>query len=268
MSPLRPTLLAALLAVPLAASADELPNHRLLSDQFRVSLGGFHAESISQARLGSSTGGAGVDVSFEDALGLESRKLVGELTMYWRFAENWRLDLNYFNLKRSADRTLTADIAWGDNTYTAGTVVSSTLEISDLRAAVGYSFFRRRDKELGLGFGLHATGFKGSLEGAAAGARSESVTAPLPFLVLYGSFALTDTWALSMRADWLSLSYDKYSGGIRAMALDVVYQPYKNFAFGFGMHSLTLKLDVDDEDAKFSARLALQGPAAFVSYSF
>ena len=252
----------------MAASADEPPNHRLLNDQFRLSLGGFYAESTSQARLGSSTGGAGLDVIFEDALGLESRKLVGELGMYWRFKENWRFDLGYFSLKRSADRALAADIEWGDNTYTAGSVVSSTLNISDLRAAVGYSFFRRRDKELGIGVGLHSTAFKTSLETASTGARSESVTAPLPFLALYGSFALTDTWALSMRADWLSLTYDKYSGGIRATAFDVVYQPYKNFAFGVGMHSLNLRLDVDNPDAKFAARLALQGPAAFASYSF
>jgi hypothetical protein len=267
-APLRRIVLAALLAGPLAASADELPNHRLLSDQFRISLGSLYAESTSQARLGSSTGGAGVDVIFEDALGLESRKLVGELGMYWRFAEDWRFDLSYFSLKRSADRALTADIEWGDNSYTAGTVVSSSLNISDLRAAVGYSFFRRRDKELGVGLGLHSTAFKASLEAAGAGGRSESVTAPLPFLALYGNFALTDTWALSVRADWLSLSYDKYSGGIRATAFDVVYQPYRNFAFGFGMHSLNLRLDVDNPDSKFAARLALQGPAAFVSYSF
>jgi len=262
-------LLLLLLCGPLFANAaDEVPKHGLLIDTFRLSLGGFYAESTTQARLGTSTGGAGVDVSFEDTLGLESRKPVAEFAAYWRFAEHWRADLSYFSLNRSASRALTGDITWGDNTYTAGTVVSSQFKISDLRAALGYSFFRRTDKELGVGIGLHSTALKASIDAAGVGARSESVTAPLPFLSLYGSFALTDTWALSMRTDWLSLAYDKYSGGIRATAFDIVYQPFKSVAFGVGMHSLTLRLDVDNPNSKFQARMALQGPAAFMSYSF
>jgi len=85
---------------------------------------------------------------------------------------------------------------------------------------------------------------------------------------LYGNFALTDTWASALRSDWLSLSYDKYSGGIRATAIDFVYQPFTHFAFGFGVHTLTLKLDVDNTNSKLETRLVFQGPAAFVSFSY
>jgi hypothetical protein len=251
-----------------AHAADEVPQHRLLNDTFRVTVGGFYAESNTAARLSSSTGGVGVDVNFEDTLGLEARKPVGEFAAYWRFAERWRVDVDYFRLNRSATRQLSADLAWGDQTFTAGTTVNSNVQISDLRAALGYSFFRRTDKELGVGLGLHTLGFKASIDAAGVGGRTESVTAPLPFIGLYGAFALTDTWALTVRADWLSLAYDKYSGGIRASAIDVVYQPFKNVAFGVGLHSLNLRLDVDNPNSKFQARVALQGPAAFMSVSF
>jgi len=262
-------LLLLLLSAPLLASAaDEVPKHGLLNDKFRLSLGGFYAESQTQARLSTNSGGAGVDVSFEDTLGLEARKLIGEASMYWRFAEHWRVDLDYFSLNRSASRPLSADVTWGGNTYTAGTVVNSQFKISDLRAALGYSFFRRTDKELGIGVGLHSTALKASVDAAGIGAKSESVTAPLPFLSLYANFALTDTWALSMRTDWLSLAYDKYSGGIRATAFDIVYQPFKNVAFGVGLHTLTFKVGVDNPNSNLQARMTLQGPAAFMSYSF
>jgi hypothetical protein len=214
-----------------SARAEETPNHPLLNDQFRVSLGGFYSESATSARLSNSNGGGGVDVNFEDALGLEERK-------------------------------------WGDNTFAVGTQVSSNLTISDLRTAIGYSFFRRTDKELGIAAGVHTLGYKASIDGGTFGARTESVTAPLPVLSLYGQFALTDTWALSVRSDWLSLEYDKYSGSIRAARIDVVYQPFKHVAFGLGMHALTLKLDVQNERSKFQARSTFQGPAAFMSVSF
>ena len=245
------------------------PQHRLLNDRFRLSLGAFYAESTTEARLSTASGGTGVDVNFEDMLGLDTRKWVGEFGMYWRFAEHWRVDLGYFSLNRSATRTLEQDITWGDlPPLTVGTTVNSTVKMSDLRAAVGYSFFRRPDKELGVGVGLHRAAFEASLDAGSFGARSESVTAPLPFLTLYGNFALTDTWALSLRSDWLSLSYDKYSGAIRSNAFDFVYQPFTHFAFGFGVHSLTLRLDVDNPNSKMQTRIVFQGPAAYASYSF
>jgi hypothetical protein len=244
------------------------PQHGLLSDRFRLSLGAFRAESTTEARLSTTSGGSGVDVNFEDLLGLDKIKLIAEASMYWRFAERWRVDLGYWSLNRNGSRTLDRQINWGDNTYPIGTTVDSSYKISDLRAAVGYSFFRRPDKELGVGFGFHRAGLETSLDAATGGATNQSVTAPLPFLMLYGNFALTDTWALSVRTDWLSLSYDKYSGGIRATAIDFVYQPFTHWAFGFGVHSLTLRLDVNNPSSQLQTRLIFQGPAAFASFSY
>jgi hypothetical protein len=251
-----------------APPAGSTPQHRLLNDSFRFSLGGFRAESTTEARLSTASGGTGVDVNFEDMLGLDKIRLIGEASLYWRFTERWRVDLGYWNLNRHGTRTLEQDVNWGGNTYPIGTTVDSKYKISDLRAAVGYSFFRRPDKELGFGFGLHRAGIETSLDAAGIGATNQNVTAPLPFLMLYGNFALTDTWALSLRSDWLSLSYDKYSGGIRATAVDFVYQPFAHWAFGFGVHSLTVKLDVNNPSSQLQTRLVFQGPAAFASFSY
>jgi hypothetical protein len=250
------------------ASPSATTQHRLLNDRFRLSLGGFYAESTTEARLSTASGGVGADVNFEDMLGLDERKLIGEAALYWRFGERWRLDLNYFSLNRGATRTLDTQIDWGGNTYPIGTVVTSSYRVSDLRAAVGYSFFKRPDKELGVGVGLHRTAFETSLDSTNVGARSQSVTAPLPILVLYGNFALTDTWAMSLRSDWLSLSYDKYSGSVRSSAIDFVYQPFKHWAFGFGVHNLTIRLDVNNPDSALQTRVVFQGPAAFLSFSY
>jgi hypothetical protein len=261
-------VLLSLLLAPLARAADDVPHHPLLTDTFRFSLGGFAAESTTQARLGTSTGGVGVDVNFEDTLGLDQRKLIAEANAYWRFGERWRVDATYFKLSRGASRTLAADVTWGDNTFTTGTTVDTQFDVSDLRAALGYSFFRRQDKELGIGAGLHILSFKAAIAASGIGGRSESVSAPLPFFALYGNFALTDTWALAVRTDWLSVAYDKYAGSIRSSAIDVVWQPAKHFAFGVGMHNLTLRVDVDNPHSQIAARMVLQGPAAFASVSF
>lgn len=276
-------LLALLLVGPLpAVAADEAlkldsaqlpppyaaPQHPLLNDTFRFRLGGFYAQTTTEARASTATGGAGADINFEDMLGLPRNKGVLEANMYWRFAERWHVDADYFEINRNGVRDLQKDVTWNGVTYTAGTTVDSKLDMSDLRTAVGYSFFRRPDKEIGMGLGLHVTSFSASLNASGIGATNQSATAPLPFVTVYANFALTDTWAMSVRADWLSLTYDKYSGGIRSTAVDFIYQPFTHFAFGFGIHSLSLRLQVDNPDSQLQARIVAQGPAAFMSVSF
>ena len=87
--------LALLLVAPLCARADTVPNHPMLNDTFRFSLGGYWAESNTQASLGPSGGGSGVVIGLEDTLGLEARKLVAEASAYWRDRKSTRLNSSH-----------------------------------------------------------------------------------------------------------------------------------------------------------------------------
>jgi hypothetical protein len=137
-----------------------------------------------------------------------------------------------------------------------------------MRVSAGYSFFKTRDKEIGVGLGLHVSGIEASISAAGVGAEAADVLAPLPVLNLYGFFALTDEWAVRMRADWLSLTYDEYTGDVRGIGIDALYQPFRNVGFGLGIRSLTMDLTIDDPDWRGEARLSFQGPTAFVSATF
>jgi len=94
------------------------------------------------------------------------------------------------------------------------------------------------------------------------------VLAPLPVVNFYGLFALTDRWALTFRWDWLSLSYGDYSGDIRSIALDILYQPFDTIGFGIGSRTLTIDVEIDSSEWHGTANLFDQGPQAFVSVSF
>jgi hypothetical protein len=253
-------------AAPSAGEA--VPWNPVLQDNFRFTVGGFYASTNTNAALEPSAGGVGVGINFENALGLPNRRLVAEGAMYWRFAKRWRLDVNYFGIARRATRTLSQDIQWGDYTFTAGTEVNSSFRLSDLRASVGYSFFRTTDKEVGVGLGLHAAGMRANIDASGIGAEAGDVTAPLPVLSFYANFALTDQWAMTTRADFLSLEYSDYKGELRSIALDVVYQPFRNLGFGFGWHSLITNLTVNKTDWAGQVVVAYQGPSGYVSFSF
>jgi hypothetical protein len=209
-----------------------------------------------------------VIVDFENTLGLDERNLSAIGGFLWRFADRWRLEVEYFSLNRDATRTLETDVAWGSQTFTAGTTVDSTYDFSDIRVGVGYSFFKRRDKELGAGLGLHVAGIKTSLQASGIGAEATDVLAPLPVVNLYGTFALTNEWALRVRLDWLSLNYDIYSGDLRNTAVDVLYRPYRNIGFGFGVRSFVLDVEIDDPSWRGRARTTFTGPNAFMTLSF
>jgi hypothetical protein len=262
-------LVASLAAAATAcAQTEAIPNHPALSDKFTFELGGYYSRSSTQASLGTPAGGAGVVVDFENTLGLEERNLSGIGGFLWRITDRWRLEVDYFSLNRNASRTLETDVTWGSQTFAAGSTVDSKYDFSDIRVSGGYSFFKRRDKELGIGAGLHVAGIKASIQASGLGAEAADVTAPLPVLNLYGTFALTNEWALRMRMDWLSLNYDVYSGDLRNIAVDVLYRPFRNVGFGFGVRSFVLDVEIDDTNWRGRARTTYTGPSAFVSISF
>ena len=251
-----------------SASTEVIPSHPLLSDELILTLGAFYPRSNTTAALGPSGGGSGVAIDFEDTLDLEKRTLTPTASVFWRASENWRVEFDYFEVSRDATRTLATDIQWGDLTFTAGSTVNSTFDFSDLRLSAVYSIFKRRDKELGAGLGVHVSGIKASIASSGTGADSADVTAPLPVVNIYGMFALTNKWAVDMRADWLSLTYGDYSGDVRNMAINLLYQPYRHVGFGVGMRNLVIDVDMDSPDWNGKARLSFQGPAAFMTVSF
>lgn len=265
---LLPLLVASLMAATARAQTEAIPNHPALSDKFSFELGGFYSRSSTQASLGPPAGGTGVVIDFENTLGLEERNLSAVGSFLWRISDRWRLEVDYFSLNRNATRTLETDVTWGNQTFTAGSTVDSKYDFSDIRVSGGYSFFKRRDKELGVGAGLHVAGIKTSLQASGTGAEATDVTAPLPVLNFYGAFALTNEWAVRFRLDWLSLNYDIYSGDLRSTSVDVLYRPFRNIGFGFGVRSFVLDVEIDDPDWRGRARTSFTGPAAFVTVSF
>ena len=251
-----------------ATPAGAIPDHPALRDPFTFVLGVYSPKSTTTALLQPSGGGSAVGVNFEDTLGLDDRNLVSFGGFRWRFTERWRMEAEYFKLSRDATRTLAADVTWGDHTFAKGATVDSTYDFSDFRLSAGYSFFKTRDKELGIGFGAHVTKMRADINAGALGEEGADVLAPLPVANLYGLFALTNQWALSVRADWLSLSYGAYSGDILDTAVDVLYQPFRNVGFGFGTRSLNIDVSVDDSNWHGSAKVVYQGPIAFMTVSF
>jgi hypothetical protein len=263
-----PVLLLLLAAAGATRAQGDAPVHPALTDRFYFGAGAFFPTTNTQAQLRSNLTGVGTTVDFEEALDMERSKTVPGLVGRWRFGERWRVDAEFFQLNRSAERTLDREIVWGDQTFPVNARVASEFDFYDLRLSVGYSFFKRTDKELGIGLGLHLASYDVSLSTANLGSDGEDVLAPLPVLSLYGQFALTERWAVGSRLDRFSLNYDRYSGSLTSLALDVLYQPFRHVGFGAGYRFLGIRMEATGDRATLSLRQSFQGPIAYMNVSF
>jgi hypothetical protein len=267
-------VIGAALCIPTVARAqDAVPNHPALTDKFYFGGGAFVPKTSTSASLESSSAGAGAVIDFERALGMRTQKVVPDAFFRWRFTERWRLEAEYFQLNRSGDKVLGQDITWNGQPITAGSEVQSKFNFSDLRTSVGYSFFKTKDKELGVSFGFHVASYDVGLQAVTgpavvAGDQAKKILAPLPVLSAYGQFALTDTWAVGGRLDRFAMTYDKYNGNITSIGIDVNYQPFRYVGFGLAYRSLFIVLKATGPDFAAEFNQTFQGPLLYMNASF
>jgi len=259
--------LAALLFATAVDAAEGTPSHPALQDRFYFGGGWFSPQITTNASL-ASRAGIGANVDFENALGMEDSTSAPMGMARWRITDRWRFEAEYFRLNRSGSRVIDRNIQWGDQTYAINSQVNSTFNFSDLRLSAGYSFFRRPDKEVGVGAGLHVARYSASLESTAAGRESTAATAPLPVISFFSQFALTDRWALGARMDRFFIKYDNFQGSLVAVGVDLLYQPFRHVGFGLGSRALYLDATNTDDGRKASFRQTFQGPVVFVNVSF
>ena len=261
----------AVIAFAAAARAEQVavPVHPALNAPFYFTLGAFYPSTTTQAQLTGKATGAGTVLDLEQSFDIERHKMVPSFSARWRVNYRWRVEADYFEMNRDSTRTIDRQIEWGDQVFPVNTQVSTTFNFSDLRVSTGYSLFRTADKELGIGLGLHFASYEASLASSTGGGgQGEDVTAPLPVLSLYGQFALTDRWAVGTRLDRFSLKYDRYDGGLTALNLDVLYQPFRHVGFGAGYRGLFVKLEVEGDRALAKFRQSFEGPTVYMNVSF
>jgi hypothetical protein len=239
-----------------------------LNDKWFFEFGGYFPNTTGNAQLNSTTAGAGTIIDFENMLGMEDHTQAANFAARWRFTERWRLEASYFDTRREGTRTTNQDIQWGDKFYPAGSQLNSSLNVNDARVSVGYSLYKTSDKELGVGLGLHVMGYDARISSLLIGSESKRVTAPLPVITAYGAFSMDDKWSIAARLDRFSLTYNQYHGGITALGLELLYQPFRHVGFGLGYQSLFINFEATRGDFVGKLNQTMQGPTAFLNASF
>ena len=122
-----------------------------------VRTGGYLLDSSTQAQVDGRQGNIGSRLDFEDDLNLEKRKPTLLAGVRWRFHDRHFLEVEYFNLKRSGQARLDAEIRFGDAVFPIGADVSSSFTTEVTRLGYSYRVVRRPDWGLAVSAGIHVT---------------------------------------------------------------------------------------------------------------
>ena len=270
--PWRPVAAAAALACASAGAFAEGPQ-----DRYWAGLEYFYPTISSTAHIdATATARPGTSLSLEDELDLSDRKGTPYVDLGMRLGENWRLEFEYYSLKRTANSTLARQVDWGDTTFPVGANVESKFDSTIYRITGGWSFLRNQQAEAGLSFGLHITDFTTQLSGQGTGVLTGSgfqreahdALVPLPTVGLYGSYLATPQLILRGRVDFLSLKYQDYDGRLMNWMAAVDWRFTKNFGVGAGYRYVDYKLEATKSDFTGEVRYKFRGPTIFVNAAF
>lgn len=248
----------------------------VLSQRFWIESGAFRPAIDTTLRVDSSDGAIGTQLNLEQDLGLRDSSTEPWLLLGARLGDRWRLEFEYFNMKRDASTTLARSIRFGDANYPVLAPVATQFDSSIYRFSVGFSFLRTPQAEVGATLGAHVTHFKIGVTGQASvtGQLSQIVeevedqTVPLPTLGLYATYALARSWTLATRADILDIKVNDYDGRLLNVGASLMYSFTRNFGAGLGYRYLDYKLEAIRSDFRGDFNYKFHGPTLFVHAGF
>jgi hypothetical protein len=222
-----------------------LPWHRL-----DVNVGGFLSGLNSELRLGSEQLSIGLNISLEDALGLESSSLIARADVEYRLggSRRHRVGASLISFRRQASRVLESDIDIGDTTFSVGTKLSSTLNVEIIKAYYGYSFFQDDRFDLATSFSVFVMPLKFAASADNAGAEGTDFVAPLPAFGLHSCFAFTDRLFLKQGIEIFYIKVGQFSARLTELRTMLDYDAWERFGFGAGFSSFKLNVESVGED--------------------
>ncbi|MCG6898482.1 MAG: hypothetical protein LJE75_00600 [Gammaproteobacteria bacterium] len=256
-----------------AAGSDSL--NPMLDDKFTFRLGATWLKADGD--FSSTRNGEPTDKLSTSDLGVDDTETNAAFSARWRFTERWRLSFDYFGLDIDGNVREDFDILdFGDIQASGFLAVDTKFDTDFYITQVGYSLLKNERAELGIGGGMHLVRFdtklkvSGGINDKSGSVQSDSVdlTAPLPNLLGFGTYAFTPKLALEGGVGWFGLDYNDYSGNLTSAFANLEYRMTDHFGVGIGYNYIHMDLAIDKSKRTDKYNIDYKGPVAYVSASF
>ncbi|WP_340114352.1 hypothetical protein [Maribellus mangrovi] len=222
-------------------------------ERFSFDFGGYLTGLNSDIQLESQKVGLGVNVNFEDALGLKNTSTVLRSEIHYNYGKRRQhtVDLEYFGLFRSAHKVLKSDIEIGDQVFPVGTELNSRFNLQIYKAKYSYAYFQDKRVKLDASFGLYVMPITFSAKALNLNGTATKFVAPLPIVGIGSTFAITPKLYLEQNIDFLYLKISNFKGLITDINFRIEYNAWKHFGFATGINSFHLYVNAYDSKHKF-----------------
>lgn len=240
--------------------------HPILTDTFEIDVGVFFPDK--NFKLGANGESENLEIDFNEVFKIDNSETTGAMSFIWRFGEKWSLQGQYWTVSDNGRAILEEDQEWQDVIFQAGTYAGAGAGIDVARVFFGRRFHSGPRHEFGAGAGFHWLELDAYVEGRILTSvgnselyrSSVSAGAPLPNIGAWYYYSWSPRWALVSRLDWLSASFDEYSGSLWNAAVGVDWAIFKHFGLRATWNYFKLDVDVDKSDWSGSAEISQNGP--------
>ena len=230
-------------------------------DKFRIALGSYavvrydSTMSLTDAELG-----AGISISPEDTLGVNTEQSVLRLDGYYRFTKVHALTYSWYSISSDGNKTMEEEFDWLDGngepiTIPFGANVTTTLDYDIFKVGYLYSFYNTDKVNLAVGAGLHMTriaiGLSAESTGSPLDTKDVNTTLPLPVFSFGLIYHVTPKFSWHIKSEYFALQYDKWEGSYTDTTFGMEYRVFKNVGLGIALASNSLKVIEDTSDYKF-----------------
>jgi len=260
----------ALIILPVISCNTLIVTAENLPDQATVKLGAYFISSAdTDIRINPQGTLLGTNIKYSKDLGGDDQETVPRLSGYYRFNDYHRIDYGYFKVDRDGTRLLDTDIVIGDETYTANSSISSSLNVNIYKISYTHSFYHNEKVELGLSAGLHMMDYKFTANSNNNHHTDNSFMAPLPVVGYLMNYNITSAWSTYVQSDIFFIEVDNnYKGSLTDLRFGTEYRAFKNTGFGINLSRMSLNAEVTDDSFRGSINDVYNGINLYVALYF
>ena len=244
---------------PWSAQAEESSEPKL-PDRFMIRGGWGYVFNADTNFAVNGAGGIGTTVNFSRDLGGQREDNFWRIDSLYRFNDRHSIGFAYYDVKRTGNRQVNADITINDITYAAGGQVQSSLDMQMYRFLYNYSFHHDEKVELGASVGFYFANINASFSsnltctgGTICGTgtaltpngSSSTLLAPLPTIGLLVNYNFLPRLQGQARFDWFYVETGTYKGAMNELYLGLEYRLLTHLAVGTAFNRLQVNLKYD-----------------------
>lgn len=267
-------LLAALLWQPAHAADDffgrDAQTPSPITDHFALRASFYHAAVQTDLRLDEpGVPLSGTALSGTRDLGFRPSENDGLAELMFRLRDRNRITADFLELDQAGTTTLTQPILFGNQVFSPGDVLTSSLQWRVMGFTWTYAIIQNDRFELGAGLGVHMMDLdvRGLVQARFA-SYENSISGALPTPALESMVRITRRFALTARGQYLKGALNGTSGALEDLHADLQFRWVPNLALGAGYSLVRLKLDSVTMSNPDLVAIRLRGPELFLRASF